>query len=211
MSTERRARYKAKLRAEILEAARDIFVKEGYENFSMRALADRIGYTPAATYKHFKSKSDIFSHLSEESFAALMEASASVKSIHAEDPVDQLKRGMLAYVNFGLENPDHYRIAFVLQQPATTNAPKPNAAFANLTSRVQSCIDAGRFRSGDTELMAQSLWAAAHGITSLLIQKPSFPWVARRKLITQVIESAIEGLRARNQTTESKDGRNGKH
>jgi AcrR family transcriptional regulator len=193
----RRAKYKAEVQAEILAAARQIFVHEGYENFSMRALAERIGYSTAATYKHFKSKGEIFEHLADESFAALMAASERVKSIAAEDPVDRLKRGMLAYVNFGLQNPDHYRIAFLLYQLGTTRRPKPTAAYAGLKSRVQSCVDTGRFRSQDTDLLAQSLWAAAHGITSLLIQRPAFPWVARRKLITQVIDSAVEGLLAR--------------
>jgi AcrR family transcriptional regulator len=195
----RRAKYKAEVQAEILGAAREIFVHEGYENFSMRALAERIGYSTAATYKHFKSKGEIFEHLADQSFAALMAASERVKSIAAEDPVDRLKRGMWAYVNFGLQNPDHYRIAFLLHQLGTTRAPKPTAAYAGLKSRVQSCIDTGRFRSEDTDLMAQSLWAAAHGITSLLIQKPAFPWVARRRLITQVIDSAVEGLLAQPQ------------
>jgi hypothetical protein len=45
--------------------------------------------------------------------------------------------------------------------------------------------------------MSQSLWAAAHGVTSLLVQRPSFPWVARNKLIAQVIKSAVEGLLTR--------------
>jgi len=192
----RRAKYKAEVQAEILGAAREIFVQGGYENFSMRALAERIGYSTAATYKHFKSKGEIFEHLAAESFAALMAASESVKSIAGEDPVDRLKRGMLAYVHFGLQNSDHYRIAFLLHQPDTTRPPKPTAAYAGLKSRVQSCIDTGKFRSGDIELMAQSLWAAAHGITSLLIQKPAFPWVARRRLIAQVFDSAVEGLLA---------------
>jgi AcrR family transcriptional regulator len=210
-TTERRARYKAGVQAEILGAAREIVVHGGYENFSMRALAERIGYSTAATYKHFKSKGEIFELLADESFASLMAASESVKSIAAEDPVDRLKRGMLAYVHFGLQNPDHYRIAFLLHQPGTTPPPKPTAAYAGLKRRVLSCVDTGKFRSGDIELMAQSLWAAAHGITSLLIQKPAFPWVARRRLIAQVIDSAVKGLLAQGQRRNARRARNGNH
>jgi len=193
---DRRARYKTTVRAEILEAAREIFVREGYEDFSMRALAERVGYSPAATYKHFKSKGEIFDCLADESFAALMAASESLKNIDGEDPVDRLKRGMLAYVRFGLQNPDHYRFAFLLRRPSASGAPKPRAAYAGLRGRVQACIDLGKFRSGNAEMMAQALWAAAHGITSLLMQRPAFPWVARRRLIAQVINSAVEGLLA---------------
>ena len=137
---------------------------------------------------------EIFQRLADESFAALMQASANVKPIESEDPVSRLKRGMLAYVDFGLKNPDHYRIAFLLYRRDATETTQPTPAYAGLKSRVQACIDAGRFHAADLELLAQSLWAAAHGVTSLLIQKPSFPWVAHRKLIARVIDSAVEGL-----------------
>lgn len=194
LENARRAKYKAVVQSEILEAAREIFIREGYEGFSMRILADRIGYSAAATYRHFKSKGEIFQRLADESFAALMQASANVKPIESEDPVSRLKRGMLAYVDFGLKNPDHYRIAFLLHRPDTTETPKPTSAFVGLKSRVQACVDAGRFQTENLDLLAQSLWAAVHGVTSLLIERPSFPWVARRKLIARVIDSAVEGL-----------------
>ena len=150
-TTERRAKYKARLQAEILEAARAIFVHEGYENFSMRTLAQRMGYSTTATYKHFKSKCEIFEHLADESFASLMAASESVKSIAGEDPVDRLKRGMLAYVHFGLQNPDHYRIAFLLHQPDTIQPPKRTAAYAGFeepSAKLRRCrqISIGRHR-----------------------------------------------------------------
>jgi AcrR family transcriptional regulator len=189
-----RATYKADVQSQILAAARELFVQEGYENFSMRALAERIGYSPAAAYKHFKNKAAIFNKLAEESFVALMASSESVKNIEGEDPVARLKRGMLAYVQFGLENPEHYRFAFLVHRPGKLDSVKARAAYAGLKDRVQNCVDAGKFRFEDSELMAQSLWAAEHGITSLLIQRPGFLWVARRKLIAQVIDSALEGL-----------------
>jgi AcrR family transcriptional regulator len=195
-TSDRRAHYKSETRAQILAAAREIFVHEGYESFSIRELAKRVEYSPAAIYKHFKSKREIFDCLAEESFAALMESSSSVKTIAGEDPVDRLKRGMWAYVNFGLQNPDHYRCAFLLQQQETARVPPARAAYDGLLARIQRCIDAERFRKGDVELMAQALWAAAHGITSLLIQRPAFPWVSRRKLISHVIESAVASLMA---------------
>jgi AcrR family transcriptional regulator len=201
----RRARYKSEVRTQILEAAREIFVHESYESFSMRRLAKRIDYSPAAIYKHFKNKSEIFDCLVDESFAALVASASIVKDITAEDPVDRLKRGMWAYVSFGLQNPDHYRFAFLSQQKPTPsprspkNSRKPRPAYDGLRVRIQNCVAAGRFQAGDVELMAQALWAAAHGITSLLIQKPAFPWVARRNLISRVIDSAVAGLLAPQQ------------
>lgn len=83
-ASDRRALYKSETRAQILAAAREIFIHEGYESFSIRELAKRIEYSPAAIYKHFKSKREIFDCLAEESFAALMESSSSVKTIAGE-------------------------------------------------------------------------------------------------------------------------------
>jgi AcrR family transcriptional regulator len=191
-----RERHREEMRRRILDAARASFIHEGYESFSLRKLAQQIEYSPAAIYKYFKNKNEIFECLAEESFAALVETSSRVKPAKAEDPVDTLKRGMRAYVDFGLKNPDHYRFAFLLQPVETTRPPKPRAAYEGLRDRVQKCIDAGRFRRGNVELMAQSLWAAAHGVTSLLVQRPSFPWAAHSKLISQVINSAVQGLLA---------------
>ena len=119
-----------------------------------------------------------------------------VKAIEGEDPIDRLKRRTWAYVTFGLENPDHYRFAFLLQPVSAGHPSRPSAAFDGLREDVQNCIDAGKIKPEDKELVAQALWAVAHGITSLLIQKPSFPWVARRRLIARVIDSIIAGLLA---------------
>ncbi len=195
-AVQTRARYKAEIRNRILDAARTIVVHEGYESFSLRRLAGKIGYSPAAIYKHFKNKNEIFDCLTEESFSALLAASSQGTSVEGEDSVERLKRGMQAYVDFGLKHPDHYRLAFLLQSVESTRTTKPNAAYEALGSRVQRCIDEGRFRPGNVELMSQSLWAAAHGVTSLLVQKPFFQWVSRRNLISQVLSSAVGGLLA---------------
>ena len=191
-----RERNKLEARNRILVAARSSFVHQGYESFSLRKLAQTLGYSPAALYKHFKNKSEIFDCLAEESFQALVEASAKVEPLPDEDPVDRLKRGMHAYVAFGLNNPDHYRFAFLVQQSEDLAPPKPRAAYEGLASRIQACVEARRFRRLDIQFMAQSLWAAAHGVTSLLVQRPAFPWVARDKLIAQVIDSAVASLLA---------------
>jgi len=189
-----REKYKLEIRSEILRHARNEFVHEGYGGFSMRRLAELVGCVPSAIYKHFASKSEVFDCLVEESFAALMQASSSVQDLPGEDPIDRLKRGMWAYVTFGLEHPDHYQFAFVLQSPESKRAPTPNVTYEALKGRIRNCIDAGHFPKGDLDLMAQSLWASAHGITSLLIQKPLFPWASRQMLISQIIDASVLGL-----------------
>ena len=189
-----REKNKDNIRNLILETARQGIVEQGYENFSLRSLAQRIGYSPAAIYRYFKSKDDIFACLTQESFGLLMDASSSVVPGPNEDPVSVLKRGMHAYVTFGLRNPDHYRIAFLLGGGESTPPHRPRNSYDSLRSRIQRCIDARRFPPADIDLLAQSLWAAAHGVTSLLVQRPSFPWVTPDMLVSRVIDSAVDAL-----------------
>ena len=203
-----REKNKADIRRLILRSARKSLVEKGYENFSLRSLAQQIGYSPAAIYRYFKSRDDIFACLTAESFDLLIKASSSVVPEPDEDPVSVLKRGMHAYVAFGLENPDHYRIAFLLGGGEANQPPRPRTAYEALRARIQRCIDAGRFFPADPDLLAQSLWAAAHGVTSLLVQRPSFPWVARSKLVDRVIDSAVDALLVHPQAV-SLGGENG--
>lgn len=111
-----------------------------------------------------------------------------------EDPVELLKQGLRTYVNFGLTHPNHYRFGFLLQPADQPRRQPQRAAYESLFGKVKRCIAAKRFKTDDVECAAQSLWAAAHGITSLLIQRPGFPWAERDKLINQVLDSAVDGL-----------------
>jgi AcrR family transcriptional regulator len=203
-----RARNKAEIRTLILATARASFVHEGYESFSLRRLAQQIGYSPAAIYRHFRDKDEIFSCLTEESFDALVKASAAVVAKPNESPVSVLKRGMHAYVKFGLENPDHYRFAFLVNARQPSEPPRPRAAYQALRMRILRCVEAGEFPPADPDLLAQSLWAAAHGVTSLLVQRPGFPWVARGRLVSRVIDSAVDAL-VYGTGTASSGGQNG--
>jgi AcrR family transcriptional regulator len=191
----RRNQHREQLRRLILDAARKIFVADGYENFSMRKLAQQIEYSPGNVYLYFKSKEELFRCLVEESFERLLQTLTSLQSgRQRSDPAEELKRGMWAYVQFGLRNPNDYRFAFMLQPPSQSRPCKVHPAFDMLRHMVRRCVEEQRFPSADVETTAQALWAAVHGITSLLIQRPAFPWVAKKKVIAQVISSAINSL-----------------
>lgn len=207
-ATLRREQYRAELRRQILDAAREIFVRDGYESFSMRKLAQRIEYSPGSIYLHFKSKEEIFESLVDESFDRLLRALNRLKNGHAQqDPVAALKKGLRAYVDFGLRNPNDYRFAFLLRQPLQRRPYKVHPAFDVMRHMVGRCVEEKRFCPVDVEATSQALWAAIHGVTSLLIQRPTFPWVARRQLIDQVINYAIDGLMVRpDQEEETRPG-----
>ncbi len=194
---ERRARHKEILRRQILDAAREVFILEGYESVSMRKIAEKIEYSPTTIYLYFKDKTDLLNCLCEEVFARLGE---KIEHIFAAsgDPVERLRKGLRVYVDFGLENPNDYRIAFLIGGRGRTpeEAPLGWNVYGYLRSTVTECVSSGRFRPLDAETATQALWAAVHGITSLLVIHGEFPWVDRYQLIETVIGASVAGLLA---------------
>jgi AcrR family transcriptional regulator len=200
---ERKARQKKFLRQEILDAASELFVQEGYENVSMRRIADKIEYSPTTIYLYFKDKAELLEQVCHETFARLSHVLARLEELPG-DPVELLKRGLVAYVKFGLENPHHYRATFMMPIPdefdeeKLANPDSPGMqAFDFLRRRVYDCIAAGRFRKVDPELLSQTLWAGVHGVTSLLIiHCKGFPWVGIDQLIHSMADTLIAGVSA---------------
>lgn len=192
MVTKSREKYREELRRTILDAAREAFVAQGYESVSMRMLAERIGCSHGALYLHFRDKREIFDAIVEESFEQLTAALRGLK-VTGNDPVRLARKAARAYVDFGLGNPHAYEFAFVLRRPEGP-AGRPHASYGLLRGLVQRGIDAKRFRAMDVDVAAQALWSAVHGITTLLIARPAFPWADRDAVIRRVIDSAVDGL-----------------
>src|SRR6266700_3947674 len=142
-----RQKHKEELRSVILDAAREIFVGQGYEHFSMRKLAERIEYSPGSVYLHFKNKEELFECLVDESFARLLKTLSALRNGNElQDPVEELKKGMRAYVEFGLRNPNDYRFAFMLRPPMEKRPYKVHEAFESLRNIVRRCVGDKRFR-----------------------------------------------------------------
>ncbi|MBI1747867.1 MAG: TetR/AcrR family transcriptional regulator [Acidobacteria bacterium] len=203
-SKERRGREKKELRQVILDAARELFLKQGYENVSMRKIANQIEYSPTTIYLHFKDKVDLLHCLCHETLSQLVKAFAAL-SQDMKDPVNCLRKGLRVYIEFGLKYPDHYKVTFILhpdhvdqpgQEIYEQTAAISEEAFGFLRLIVAECVRRKKFRKVDVETTSQAIWSAAHGVTSLLIAHHEFPWVEKNKLIDHLIEMLIKGLKA---------------
>lgn len=201
---ERRQREKETLRDEILGAARDIFVHEGYEGLSMRRVADRIEYSPTTIYLHFKDKSDLVFSLCEETFGKLRQE-MEVQLPKIADPLERLYAGLRLYVDFGLKNPQQYIATFMVPHEHAPDeekqryiSPSSNGmqAFGILRQGVADCVSAGVLKPVDIDVASCSLWAGIHGITSLLIGHDAFPWGDKNKVIDFLIDSMVKGMKA---------------
>jgi len=200
MVTQRRERLKTEIREEILSAARDLFVTEGYPNVSMRKIAQSVGCAPGTIYLHFKDKASILSAICIETFAKLDKRMEAIEK-DGGDALERLRRGGRAYAQFAIDHPNHYLVAFGASGPAASKDEAAKQAgfhsFECMRNCVRRCVDAGALRITDVEQVAQTLWASVHGVAMLLITKPGFPFIEQNRLIDSVLDVAIEGIKRR--------------
>jgi len=198
---ERKAREKEELKQEILDAARGLFVRDGYESVSMRKIAAKIEYSPGSIYTYFKDKDEILDCLCEETFLKLhLDKLAKVSQIKG-GAIEALKKGMETYIRFGLQHPDHYIVTFILKaapytKPGGRRTRKAQAGqkcFDDMRNCVRRCIEEGKIKNADLEETSQALLAGIHGLTALLITQSRFPFVERERLIKRTIEILVRG------------------
>ncbi|MRR55495.1 MAG: TetR/AcrR family transcriptional regulator [Deltaproteobacteria bacterium] len=193
---------KEEFRRDILEAAREIFSLDGYGNFSMRKLARRIGYSPTTIYLYFKDKDEILFCLCEEFYDDLYQ---TILKIEAEnfDLLTTLRKVLLAYVSFGLANPEQYRVAFftnpsVYGSPAAylENDTMSRRAYFHYRDLVAACCTAGILIGMDMDTLAQVLWAGVHGVVAAALHTRDFPLADPAVLVEVMVTGLLTGLEA---------------
>lgn len=170
---ERKEREKEELKDLILNASREIFLSEGYENTSMRKIAAKIEYSPGIIYHYFRDKNDLLLALHDKAFECQMEALFhSVRDI--ADPFERLAATGKAYLLHGINNPQDYELMFILSCTMEALAVKEEiwkdgaTAIGMLKENIKECIDAGYFRQDlDLDQTSYLLWSQVHGLVSL--------------------------------------------
>jgi AcrR family transcriptional regulator len=184
-------------RAEILDAAERIFVEVGYEGATIRRIADEVGLSSTALYMHFSEKSEILHEICSGAFRRLTEANAVVIAADAAPEV-RLRRLLEAYVDFGFANPNAYRLIYLTRpveaREAESAAQGPGAELYRSFEAVVASVEAEGRLNGEVRVVAQALWAGAHGIVSLMITKPYFDWVDRATLTRALMDALFVGF-----------------
>jgi len=187
-----------RLRDEILAAAERLLVKTGdADAVSIRGVAEAVGCTPPSIYLHFADKGELLFSVCQRHFEELNRYTEDA-SASADDPVDRLRLMGHAYVRFGLENPEAYRVLFLSANKIGVRDFDAEqlmelTCFGKLVATVAACIDAGRIRPGDPFTVACTVWVALHGLVSLLITRPDFPW-PDVDLTSELIEMTMHGV-----------------
>lgn len=186
------------LRRKILDTTRHLLVREGYQNLSMRKIADAIGYSATSIYLYFDGKDALLHALIHEGMMQLHEELEEAAADYAEDPVGRLRALCRCFIDFGLDNPEYYEIMFQLRPERMKRYPpeKYRQARSNLElfGRVLAEGDEqGIFGIEDAKVAASTIWASLHGTVSLLLAERVDVSIERETFIETAIRQAIQG------------------
>ncbi len=170
---ERKESEKKKMRSRILHAAMKLFLEKGFENVTIRRIAERIEYSPATIYLYFKNKDDILYALYREGFEELYRRQQTILTI--KDPLKRLKKHGEVYLSFALENPEYYDLMFIMRGPIkkiNENEEREIAlrSYEFLKENIKDCLDTSVILKAKIDVITFSLWSYIHGVASLIIR-----------------------------------------
>ena len=189
------------LKVDIVAAAKELLAASADATaVSIRAVADAVGVTPPSIYLHFSDKDALIAAVVADVFAELHAAMVTAGAA-ADGPLAKLRAHGLAYIRFAVAHPEHYRVATMAHyrlgdgDVGATELDRTlrDAAFSHLVETVQECMDEGVFAAGDPLPISLQMWAAAHGIASLMVTKPYLPWGDLDAIADAVLCTAAAG------------------
>lgn len=196
---EKRTKYKEEFRREILNAARELFINEGYERFSMRRLAEKIDYSATTIYLYFKDRDDLLFAICEEFFEHFSAQLNHIRSV-SQDPIEILRQALLYLMEFGLKNPNQYKVIFFTkstiygtQEEFVEKESMARNTYFAFREMVQVCIKTGRMRDLDVDVIAHTLAIASHGLITMTLYKPSFIKDKSEVIAQTVVDGLLRG------------------
>ncbi|WP_431200532.1 TetR/AcrR family transcriptional regulator [Mucilaginibacter sp. P19] len=179
---ERKLEEKQEMHKRILNGARKVFLEKGYEQASMRSIANEINYSPGSIYFYFKDKSEIFQELHKEGFALLLNQFKVLDKVG--DPFERLKAMGRIFIQFAQENKDYYNLMFLVEEPTKMSENDggfkiAQEAIDRLASVIKDCQQKGRFKDLDTEDLTFMILSAMHGICALFCRDRTTSFIGR--------------------------------
>ena len=199
---ERQERDREAVRRSILDAARDLFVTEGFQNVSIRKIAERIEYSPAAIYGYFPSKDDIFFALAEEGFRLLYGDRASYTALEHLAPLERIRAIFWRLYEFSRDQPQYFALMFVERSVPRISREHERFAFAremkqHIVGVLQACIDAGELPPTLNPTVAmRALTVGVLGVAVMRLAERLAPEENADLLAADVLNVTLAGLRS---------------
>ncbi len=159
-------------RQQIMSEARELFIAQGLTGVSMRAVADRVGVSATALYRHFHDKDALLASLLSEAFTIF--GSYLGRALGERTPLQRFRGVGAAYVDFALDHPRDYELMFLtncaelgFKRIRKEVNQRSQPTFEVLVDRVKECMEAGVFAKRDVRQASLYAWSTVHGIVSL--------------------------------------------
>lgn len=191
----RKLKEKEEMRKLILDGARRVFLKKGYELTSIRNIAKEINYSPSSIYFYFKEKGEIFHELHEEGFRLLLSNMQVVGEI--ADPFERLKAMGTIFLEFAINNKDFYNLMFIVDEPLKKKSEGDPFRMGVRTLEylicvVKECMVVGRFKNMDADNLSFTILSSLHGMSALFCKDRTSTF--QDKTSEQLIKDGYQNL-----------------
>lgn len=191
---ERKLEEKQEMHNRILNGARKVFLEKGYDQTSMRNIAQEINYSPGSIYFYFKDKSEIFHELHKEGFALLLNQLKVLEKVR--DPFERLKASGRVFIQFAQENKDYYNLMFIVDEPVKDSLSEgfqiAEEAISYMQGIISECQQKGKFKDLDTEYFTFLIISVVHGICALFCKNRNTSFVG--KTDEELMENGYESF-----------------
>ena len=173
----------------------------GYEEVSIRKIAERIEYSPAAIYSYFPSKDDIFFALAEEGFRILFSYSGTPKPARPDDPLDGIRAMFWRYFEFSKEHPEYFALMFLDRSVPRISKDWNRFGFVGemrheMVVRIEQAIESGAFPAGtEPNAVFRVLLTSLHGAATMKLCDRLAPGENADAIARITLDTALIGLR----------------
>ncbi|MBC7805338.1 MAG: TetR/AcrR family transcriptional regulator [Akkermansiaceae bacterium] len=202
-SSSRKEERKDQRRRDILDVASRLFSDRGYENVTLRAIAEELGYAHATLYRYFPDKSCLLEELCLETFALLTAEFDAIAGAASLNPQERLFQTSRQLVRFGLTHPQHFRVVFfgpegrhgIRTGDYINGIGRP--LFERLVKAFGECVGGHGLRVSEPLLAAHTWWSNIFGLTMVLIIQGDLPdFSATDRVVEQTIHTLWAGFQA---------------
>jgi AcrR family transcriptional regulator len=197
---ERHTREREAVWRAILDAARTLFLAEGYANVSMRKIAEQIEYSPGAIYSYFACKEDIFFALAEEGLQGLRAHCSAAAP--CSSPLEQVRTAFWRFYTFSKKEPEYFSLIFVDSAAPRISRDWERFSFVRdlrqaVEQHIQRCIDEGLFPGATSAASTfRILSTAMYGAAVFRLSNRLMPGENADALAHDLLEATLAGLRS---------------
>jgi AcrR family transcriptional regulator len=192
----------AELKSRVMEAASQLFAEEGYQNVSIRRIAEVAGCSVMAMYRHYPDKASLIRHICVERYTSFITQLHNKLDL-IEDPKDRLLESARRFIDLSVKNPHHYRLTYLTVMPdedsVEIRTAVANPAIEYFRKNLRLALPQGT----PEEILEEKLrlcFACMHGLVIMLITYPRPYGVTRQKafhdfesLLNQLVGASREG------------------